>query len=231
MTGHLLLIDVSGFAHRAYHAIPKRTRKDGLEVHAILGSMQMIWKMMGRAQADPITYAAAVFDAPGKTFRHKLYPQYKAGRQRFPGLIAQMPMLRVATECLGLLAVEAPGYEADDVIATLCTIAKREGIRTTIVGIDKDLFQLVEDNVVEIVDPVNRVRILAADVAGKFGVPPKLMPDVQALAGDSVDNILGVRWVGQIMAAKLIIEHGSLDLFLAAMDAGCVLPGKSAEFL
>jgi 5'-3' exonuclease len=190
-----------------------------MPVHAILGFLSIVWKLVGRAEADPITFAAAVFDSPGKTFRHEIYPNYKANRTRPPGLIAQLPLLREAARVLGLEPVEVKGFEADDVLATLATQAKAKGIRTTLVTSDKDLCQIIEDGVIEIVDPVQRVRMLSADVEKKFGVPPRLLPDLQALAGDSVDGIPGVPTIGLKTAAMLLRKFGSLDGVLSNLDS------------
>lgn len=205
MTGHLLVLDASGFAYRAYHAAPKRVRKDGLETHALLGVCSIIWAMLGRAQADPADYAVAVLDSPGRNFRHALYSEYKANRPKRPeGLTAQLRLLPMVVQTLGVHPVQAEGWEADDLAATFAARAKAEGIRTTIVSQDKDLLQTIEDDVCEVVDPVARVRMLSADVEKKFGVPPRLMPDLQALSGDSVDGIPGIPGVGLKKAAKIL---------------------------
>ena len=212
---HILLIDASGYAHRAYHTGANQFRaSDGLPTWAITGFMAMVWRLLGAVQADPPTLAAAVFDAPEKTFRHKLFPEYKNNRPaRDMELTVQMPYLRHAAETLGITPLEMSGYEADDVIATLATRARKAGIRATIVSSDKDFCQLVVDGQVEIVDPLSRQRVLEADVrnAKKFGVEPKLVPDVQALAGDSVDNIPGLDGIGLKTAAGLIRRFGSIE--------------------
>ena len=212
--GHLLLVDASGFAFRAFYSWPPRYREsDGQPIGAILGFMGMVWRMRGAADADQPTHGAAVFDSPGRNFRHDLFPAYKANRDpaRRVELDAQMPFMRHAAETLGLVPVEAPGYEADDVIATLCRKATKAGMRTTIVSSDKDFGQLVADGVVEIVDPMAKRRVLAADVERKFGVPPRLVPDVQALAGDTVDGIPGIPGCGLKLAAGLVRRFGSME--------------------
>lgn len=220
MNEHLLLVDCSAFAYRAFYSQPAMRRQiDGEPTGAVLGFMSLIWRMLGAAQADPPTYGAAVFDYPGPTFRHKLFPAYKSNRDpsRSVELEKQLPMMRPVAEVLGLTPVEYKGFEADDVIATLAARAKAVGIRTTIVSSDKDFGQLVEDGVIEIVDPMQKLRDpakssrrLVADVIKKFGVPPAQVPDVQALAGDSVDGIPGVPGVGLDKAARLIRQFGSL---------------------
>lgn len=229
MSGHLLLIDSSGFAYRAYHGTAPRMRSDGMPTHCITGFMSMLWSMLGRAEsADPPTHAAAVFDAPGKTFRHRLSPDYKAGRTRPDGLSVQLPFLRDAARVLGIEAVELKGFEADDVIATLATMAKAAGVRTTVISVDKDLAQLIEDGVIEMVDPDKRVRVTAADVMTKFGVPPHLMNHMQALAGDAVDGIPGVPGVGPKTAAGLIRRFGDVHALVKALDNGTANITKAA---
>jgi len=225
--GHLLLIDSSGFAYRAYHALSPRFRSDGMPTHAIIGFMSLLSKMIDRADKDPYQFAAAVFDAPGPTFRHKLYPQYKAHRIRPEDLNRQMPILREAAHVMGFEPVELVGYEADDMIATLATIGKASQMRTTIVSIDKDFCQLVEDNVVEIANPVERTRVLEADVLKKFGVEPHLVPDVQALCGDAVDNIPGVPGIGLKTASGLIRRFGSLEGLRKALNKPSEWTGRT----
>lgn len=218
MPKHLLLIDSSGFAYRAYHGGSKwpRHREDGMPTGTVIGFLEMLWRLLGDAKADPVSHAAAVFDAPGLTFRHKILPNYKGNRKaRDPELSLQLPVMRDAARALGLATVEVVNFEADDVIATLAHIAVLAGHRVTIVSSDKDFGQLVVDNKVEIVDPMKNKRVLAAQVREKFGVGPALVQDVQALAGDPVDNIDGVPGIGLDKAAKLIRKLGSLDAVIA----------------
>lgn len=216
---HLLIIDSSGFAYRAYHGgskFPRYRESDGMPTGAILGFLEILHRLLGDASADPVSHVAAVFDPPGKTFRHLIFPAYKGNRaERDAELSVQLPVMRDAARALGIAAVEWPGYEADDVIATLTTMGVAAGLRVTIVSSDKDMGQLVRDGQVEIVDPLANKRVLAAQVEAKFGVPPRLVPDVQALAGDAVDNIPGVDGVGPGMAAKLVRKLGSLDKVMA----------------
>lgn len=224
MKPHLLLVDCSAFAYRAYYSQPAlRRMSDGEPTGALLGFASMIWRMLGAVQADPATHAAAVFDAPGGTFRHKLMPSYKGHRDpdRALNLEKQLPLMRPVAQVLGLTPVERKGFEADDVIATLAVWAMGLGIRTTIVSSDKDFAQLVVDGWIEIVDPMARgrnpdanPRKLVADVVKKFGVPPILVPDVQALAGDAADGIPGVKGIGLERAAALVRRFGSLDAVL-----------------
>lgn len=211
---HLLLVDCSGFAYRAYYTkAPRYHDQHDVATGAVEIFISMMWHMLGRAREDLPTMGVAVFDPPGLTWRHRLFPDYKANRDpaRAYELKKQFPMMKAAAPVLGLHAVERKTYEADDVIATLAYRARKKGIRVTIVSSDKDFAQCVVDDQVEIVDPMQRVRILRADVIKKFGVPPELVPDVQALAGDSVDGIPGLDSCGKVTAAKLIRSFGSLN--------------------
>lgn len=210
MTDHLLLLDASGFAHAAYHkSRPQYRESDGLPTWAILGFAALVWRMLGAAEADRPTLGAAVFDAPGKNFRHKLFPEYKAHRgERAEELTVQLPYMRHIAETLGLTPVEMKGYEADDVIATLAWRAKKAGIRTSVVSADKDMLQLIEDGIVEVIVP-KQGRVLRADVIAKWGVPPERFADFQALCGDAVDNIPGIEGCGKDRAARLINRFGT----------------------
>lgn len=217
-TPHLLLLDASGFAYRAFHsANPVYRERDGQPIGACLAFMALVWRMLGTAQADPPTHGAAVFDAPGKTFRHRLAPDYKANRPqaRNEELSGQMVYMRHAAETLGFRVVEAPDVEADDTIATLATRARKAGMRTTVVSSDKDFGQIVEDGWIEIYDPLQKRRMLAADIEAKMGVPPALVPHLQALWGDAVDNIIGVDGVGRDKAARLVRRWGDVEGVLA----------------
>lgn len=214
---HLLLVDASAIAFRAFYSwSPAYRESDGMPIGAILGFMGMTWRMLGAAAADKPTHGAAVFDAPGLNFRHKLFPAYKANRDpaRRVELDPQMPYMRHAAQALGLTPVEKTGFEADDLIATLAHKAAKAGWRTTIVSSDKDFGQLVRDGEIEIVDPMAKRRLLEADIEKKFGVRPSLVPDVQALAGDAVDGIPGIKGCGGQRAAALVRRFGSLEKVL-----------------
>lgn len=228
MTGHFLVIDCSAIAYRAYHALPAMYRQDnGEPTGAVLGFMSMMWNMLGAAQADQPTHAAAVFDAKGANFRHKLYPPYKGGRDpaRAIELANQLPVMRPVSTVLGLTPIEVKGFEADDVIATLAEKALGEGMRITIFSSDKDFAQLVVDDLIEIIDPLQRrrdptksARRREADIRARWGVDPEQMPDFQALAGDSVDSIPGLAGVGPKTAAELIRRFGTLENMLKNAD-------------
>jgi DNA polymerase I len=214
---HLHLIDGSAFIFRAYHALPPLTRKsDGLPVGAVAGFCNLIWnEISGARSKDAPTHVAVIFDYSGKSFRNDLYPLYKAQRPPAPeDLIPQFPLTREATRAFNLACKEIEGFEADDIIATLAHMARDAGGRVTIISSDKDLMQLVGDGV-EMLDPMKSKRIDRDGVIEKFGVGPERVVDVQALAGDSVDNVPGAPGIGLKTAAQLIQEYGDLDTLLA----------------
>ncbi|MGB3147609.1 MAG: DNA polymerase I [Paracoccaceae bacterium] len=214
---HLHLIDGSAFIFRAYHALPPLTRKsDGLPVGAVAGFCNLLWGELTstRNGATP-THLAVVFDAGSKTFRNDIYPEYKANRPDLPeDLRPQFIYTRKATRAFNVAAIETDGYEADDIIATLVHRARALGGTATIISSDKDLMQLVGDGV-DMLDPMKNIRIGPDEVFDKFGVTPDLVVDVQALAGDSVDNVPGAPGIGIKTAALLINEYGDLDSLLA----------------
>lgn len=214
----LCLIDASGFIYRAYHAVPKlRRRADGFPVGALAGFCSMIWKFVrpGQLWRQP-THMAAVLDHSKRNFRHGLYPQYKGNRPPTPDeLSQQLPLMRDAVQAFGLPAIDAEGFEADDVLATLARIGVEEGAETIIVSGDKDMYQLVRPGV-RVYDPSKELMIGPAEVRAKFGVRPERVIDVQALAGDAVDNVPGVHGIGVKIAAELVNEFGDLEGVLAA---------------
>jgi DNA polymerase-1 len=218
---HLYLVDGSGYLFRAYHALPPLTRKsDGLPVGAVSGYCNMMWKLLEDMKGDDApTHLAVVFDAGAVTFRNTIYDQYKANRPPPPeDLIPQFPLVRDATRAFGVSCVEQEGFEADDLIATYARLAREAGARCTIISSDKDLMQLVEDGKVELYDTMKNKRIGSAEVMEKFGVPPGKVIEVQALAGDSVDNVPGVRGIGIKTAAELINIYGDLETLLARVS-------------
>ncbi len=214
---HVYLVDGSGYIFRAYHALPPLTRSDGTPVNAVLGFCNMLARLLhvlGGDGGDNPSHLAVVFDAGRLTFRNELYPAYKAHRPEAPeDLRPQFPLIREATRAFGVHAVELVGFEADDVIATYATQVRQLGGRVTIVSSDKDLMQLVGDGV-EMLDPVKNRRLGVVEVMEKFGVPPEKVVDVQALCGDSVDNVPGVPGIGIKTAAELILSYGDLDALL-----------------
>jgi DNA polymerase-1 len=214
---HLYLVDGSGYIFRAYHALPPLSRKsDGLPTGAVAGYCNMLWKFLEDMRGgDRPTHLAVIFDKSERTFRSEIYPQYKANRPDPPDdLIPQFPLVRTATRAFGLPSIEQAGYEADDLIATYARVAKLAGARVTIVSSDKDLMQLIVDGTVEMFDPMKNKRIASAEVMEKFGVPPSKVIEVQALAGDSTDNVPGVRGIGVKTAAELINTYGDLETLL-----------------
>ena len=212
---HLTLIDGSGFIFRAYHALPPMNRPDGTPVNAVYGFTTMIMKLIEDQVPDHI---AVIFDKGRRTFRNDIYPDYKANRPPPPDdLIPQFALIRDATRALGLASVDKEGFEADDLIATYARQAREAGIRVTIVSSDKDLMQLVGPGVT-MRDPMSNRLIGPAEVEEKFGVGPDRVIDVQALAGDSTDNVPGVPGIGVKTAALLIREYGDLDTLLGRAD-------------
>ncbi len=213
---HLHLIDGSAFIFRAYHALPPLTRKsDGLPIGAVAGFANMIFRYIEDGNgADTPTHAAVIFDHSAKTFRNDIFPEYKANRPELPeDLRPQFPLTREATRAFNIACIETEGYEADDIIATLARQAREAGGRCTIISSDKDLMQLVGGGV-EMLDAMKNLRIGPEEVEAKFGVLPDRVVDVQALAGDSVDNVPGAPGIGIKTAALLINEYGDLETLL-----------------
>ncbi|MGB3864367.1 MAG: DNA polymerase I [Xanthobacteraceae bacterium] len=213
---HLFLVDGSSYIFRAYHALPPLNRKsDGLQVNAVLGFCNMLWKLLrDMPQDDRPTHLAVVFDKSEVTFRNKLYPEYKAHRPPAPDdLIPQFALIREAVRAFDLPCIEQSGFEADDLIATYVRQACEHGATATIVASDKDLMQLVTD-CVTMYDTMKDRHLGIAEVIEKFGVPPEKVVEVQALAGDSVDNVPGVPGIGVKTAAQLITEYGDLETLL-----------------
>jgi len=213
---HLHLIDGSAFIFRAYHALPPLTRKsDGLPIGAVSGFCNMLQKyVQDHNGTDAPTHVAVIFDKGSHTFRNDMYPEYKANREAMPeDLRPQIPLTRTATAAFNIACKEIEGYEADDIIATLSVQAREAGGRVTIISSDKDLMQLVGGGV-EMFDAMKNNRIDVEGVEAKFGVGPERVVDVQALAGDSVDNVPGAPGIGIKTAALLINEFGDLETLL-----------------
>jgi DNA polymerase I len=214
---HVFLVDGSSYIFRAYHALPPLNRKsDGLQVNAVLGFCNMLWKLLRDMKPEERpTHLAVVFDKSEKTFRTEMYADYKANRTEPPDdLRPQFPLIRAAVRAFELPCLEQIGFEADDLIATYVRQACEAGASATIVASDKDLMQLVNDCVV-MYDTMKDRRIGIPEVIEKFGVPPQKMIEVQALIGDSSDNVPGVPGIGVKTAAQLIGEYGDLETLLA----------------
>ena len=212
----LLLVDGSSYLYRAFHAMPDLRAVPGDPASpatgAIRGMINMLQKLRRDVRAD---YVACVFDAPGKTFRDDLYPDYKATRSAMPpDLRTQVDAIHEVVRLLGWKVLNVPGVEADDVIGTLACMATERGIETVISSGDKDLSQLVNEHVT-VIDTMNDRKRDVAGVEAEFGVPPRLMVDYQTLVGDAVDNVPGVDKVGPKTAVKLLQEYGSLDALVA----------------
>ena len=214
---HLYLIDGSGYIFRAYHALPPLTRKsDGLPVGAVQGFCNMLWKLLEEKRGDKKpTHLAVIFDHSGKTFRNDFYPDYKAHRPEAPAdLRPQFGLIRQATRAFNVACVEMENFEADDLIATYTRQAVEAGATVRIVTSDKDLMQLVKPGVM-LLDTMKDKEISDAEVFEKFGVTPDKVIEVQALAGDSVDNVPGVPGIGLKTGAELINQYGDLETLLA----------------
>jgi len=217
---HLFLVDGSGFIFRAYFAgmasrRSQMTRSDGTPTNAVYIYTRMMLKLIEDTEAD---YVAVIFDKARKTFRNDIYPEYKSHRPPPPeDLIPQFALVREATEAMNVPAIQMENYEADDLIATYATEAAERGMDVTIVSSDKDLMQLVSDRV-SLWDGMKDKTIGAAEVLDKFGVAPDKVIEVQALAGDSTDNVPGVQGIGIKTAAELINEYGDLESLLARAE-------------
>jgi len=208
-------VDGSGYIFRAFHALPPMTRPgDGVPVNAVFGFTQMIANLLTK---DTPSHIAVVFDAGRMTFRNDIYPDYKAHRpDPPPELVPQFALIREATDALGVARLESDGFEADDLIASYARafLAEHPEGEVVVVSSDKDLMQLIRPGV-SLLDPIKQKPIGAAEVLEKFGVPPAKVVEVQALAGDSTDNVPGVPGIGVKTAAQLITEYGDLETLLA----------------
>jgi DNA polymerase-1 len=223
---HLVLVDGSGFIFRAFHALPPMTRPDGTPVNAVFGFTNMLAKLLKEHVG---THIAVIFDAGRLTFRNRLYEAYKAHRPPAPEeLIPQFALVREATEAFGVPAIELADWEADDLIAAYAHQAAESGGEVTIVSSDKDLMQLIRPGI-GMLDPIKQKAIGPPEVMEKFGVTPDKMVEVQALIGDSTDNVPGVPGIGPKGAAQLINEYGDLESVLAAAPG--MKPSKRRDML
>ncbi len=224
--GTLYLVDGSGFIFRAFHALPTLTRSDGTPIGAVLGFTNMLIKLLADCKAQAV---AVIFDAGRVNFRNEIYPAYKANREATPpDLVPQFPLIREVTRAFNVPSVELEGYEADDLIASYVRLARAVGRDVVIVSSDKDLMQLVGPGV-SMLDPIKNKTLGPAEVFEKFGVTPDKVVDVQALAGDSTDNVPGVPGIGIKTAALLINEYGDLDTLLSR--AGEIKQAKRKQSL
>src|SRR6476646_7562191 len=213
---HVYLIDGPGYIFRAFHALPPLTRpSDGLPFGAVHGFCAMLWKLLAdsRKSSGP-THLAVIFDASEKTFRNEIYKDYKAHRPPAPEeLLPQFPLIRDAVKAFNIACIEHYGFEADDLIATYAKSTVERGGDVTIVSSDKDLMQLVRPGIT-MLDTMKNRSIGPDEVRERFGVGPERVVDVQALAGDSTDNVPGVPGIGVKTAAELINEYGDLETLL-----------------
>ncbi|MBO41649.1 MAG: DNA polymerase I [Pelagibacteraceae bacterium] len=218
-TDHFYLIDGSGYIFRAYYALPPLSRKsDGLPTGAVSGFCNMLFKLLEDSKSNDNnqkpTHFAVIFDSARKNFRNEIYSEYKSNRPEVPeDLVPQFEYIRKSVDAFNLPSVELINYEADDLIATYAEQILNESAKVTIISSDKDLMQLYKKNV-RIYDPMKNKFILQEDVSNKFGVTPDKIIDVQALAGDSSDNVPGVPGIGVKTAAELINKYGSLEKLL-----------------
>ncbi len=213
---HLYLIDGSGYIFRAYHKLPPMTDPQGTPVNAVFGFSTMLWKLIEDLNdAENPTHLAVILDSSRHSFRNDIYPQYKAHRPEPPeDLRPQFPLIRDAVRAFSAPCIELPGFEADDIIATYARQAEALGWRVTIVSSDKDLMQLVSERI-DLFDAMKNMHLGRDAVIEKFGVPPEKVIDVQALMGDSADNVPGAPGIGPKTAAELINTYGDLDSVLA----------------
>lgn len=205
----LYLLDGSSYIYRAYYGIRDLATSGGMPTNAVFGFTRMLLGLLQEHRPD---YLAVVFDPPREeTFRREIYPLYKAHREAMPAdLVPQLPYIRKVVQALNIPALEAPGFEADDVIATLARRYAADGIQVTVVTGDKDLLQIVGDGI-GLLDTMKDLRSGPQEVFDRFGVPPELVPDVLGLAGDISDNIPGVPGIGEKTAAGLVRRFGSLE--------------------
>ncbi len=212
----LYLIDATGYVYRAFHALPALTTTRGVPTNAVYGFTTMLTKLLREERPPAI---AVVFDAPGETFRDELFGDYKANRAPMADeLRPQLGYVRRVVEALRLPVIEVPGVEADDVIGTLAAQAARAGLATVVVTADKDMMQLVDERTT-MLDTVRNRRIGPAEVRERFGVDPALVPDVLGLMGDSIDNIPGVKGIGEKTAIRLVADLGAVERILERLDA------------
>ena len=215
MKEHIYLVDGSGFIFRAFHALPPLHRSDGTPVNAVLGFVNIMLRLIDEFRAS---HLLVIFDAGRRNFRHDMYPDYKANRgETPPELIPQFSLIRESCQAFGIPFLEKEGFEADDLLATYARIATAQGMQVTIVSSDKDLMQLIQPGV-DMLDPIKNKAIGPNEVLEKFGVLPSQVCDVQALAGDSSDNVPGVPGIGVKTAAALIQQFGDLEGVLKNVD-------------
>ena len=226
MPKKVCLVDGSGYIFRAFYALPPMTNPAGLPVNAVYGFTNMFLKLTSQIKCD---YSLVLFDAKRKNFRNEIFPDYKGTRKEIPeDLIPQFELIHNAVSALNLNYLEMDGFEADDLIATYAAEALKKGYEVVIVSGDKDLMQLIRPGI-EFYDPMKDKFFTPEDVKEKFGVYPEQVADVQALSGDSIDNVPGVPGIGPKTAAELVNQFGSLEGVLE--HAGEIKQNKRRETL
>ncbi len=211
----LYLVDGSSYIYRAYYAIRHLSNSRGEATNAVYGFTNMLLTLLREYAPE---HVAVVFDSKGPTFRKELYPQYKANRAAMPeDLVPQIPLIKEVVKAFNLPCLEMPGYEADDIIATLTRRYEQQGFDVTVVTGDKDLMQIVSERVC-LLDTMKKKVFRRDEVIERFGVPPEQVLEVLGLAGDTSDNIPGVPGIGEKTAATLIQEFGSIENLLANID-------------
>jgi DNA polymerase-1 len=223
MDKKLLLVDGSSYLYRAYYALPPLTAPDGTPTGAIYGFVRMLLKLISTFNAP---YIAVIFDRPEKTVRHEIYKNYKATRKETPNdLQIQIPKIKEIINLLGIKILEIPGYEADDMIATLSKKAQTQSFEVIIVSPDKDMNQLINDKI-KIYNPMKDEIVDQEKVIEKYAVTSSQFVDYLILVGDNIDNIPGIKGVGPKTAAQLLQEYGNIDNILENKDK---LKGKIKE--
>lgn len=208
----LYLVDGSSYVYRAYHAIKTLSTSKGIPTNAVYGFTTMVMKLIREKKPHRL---CIVFDSPVPTERHRVYEQYKAQRPEAPhDLVLQIPHIKEVVAALQVPAVEMAGYEADDIICTLARKAADQGIAVFIVTGDKDMMQVVT-GMIRIYDPMKDQVIGEPQVRERFGIPPERIPELMALAGDAIDNIPGVKGIGEKTARDLLLKYDTLDDLLA----------------
>ncbi|HKY09163.1 MAG TPA: 5'-3' exonuclease H3TH domain-containing protein, partial [Candidatus Binatia bacterium] len=211
----LFLIDGSSYIFRAFYAIPASTNSKGLPTNAIFGFTNLLLKFLKRYRPQ---YVVVALDAGRATFRRRMFPDYKANSAAAPAaLVSQLPYIRRVLKGLNLALLELPDYEADDIIASLCAVLRREDCELVVVSSDKDLMQLVSDGI-RLLDGASERWLGVAEVQSKFGVVPEKVTQVMGLTGDPVDNIPGVKGIGPKTAVALIEQFHTLEDLFNALD-------------
>ncbi|GMO65138.1 MAG: DNA polymerase I [Endomicrobiia bacterium] len=211
------VIDGNAYIHRAYHALPSLSTSNGQQINAVYGFMKLLLKIKNNFTPD---YIVVCFDYPSKNFRYEIFEDYKANRNSLDEtLISQMPIAKEAVEALAMAKIEIKGYEADDLIATIVENNKRIGVQTVIVTADKDISQLAEEQSVLIWNDSKNIMYDAKKIEEIYGVMPKQLIDVFALMGDVVDNVPGIKGIGEKTAVKLVKRFGTLENILQNLDS------------